>query len=481
MTCAADVSRPIALFRIALLALASWLCAVMPAAQQAVQAGRSAPGTGHRLRLLYVPDTQALSLAVVWPADLGEDANARLGADLAVALARKQSLEQRMRQLGLDSARTTVQVRDRFTLYQTTLPALPADLAAEWLQALVGGADSLQDDALQLCLAAAALRADDAEWLFPGEVQRSRARRDGWTGGPCRASLFGDPRSVQALDITALRARLARPAPAACSIVALGSVRDPQAIERAVAGLLPPEAADAGGNVPRWTAGEVEAGSVQHPRVDAAFVAVGFCLGGCVFSPPLAQDPERLEAFLASALAVEVLEARAFSMFRSFRGGEAAARAPFVDASVLAGDPLVLLHRRGAAGQPLDLPRRELLALLADLRERPCEPQEVAAAARVLQVQWQWPPLRSVFEAMREMPEVAAPRAAALAQLMHLGVADQAVAELDRSISPARVQREVLAALQGGLWWGSVVPKPGVVGAFEAATSPDSATGRVRR
>jgi hypothetical protein len=472
VTCAPDLPWPVAAFRIVLLALAAWICAAMPAAQQAVEEDHSTRGEVHRLRLLHVPDTQALSLAVVWPADLGEDANARLGADLAVALARKHSLEQRLRELGLESARTTVEVRDRFTLYQTTLPALPAELAAEWLQVLAGGAGSLQEDALQLCRAAAALRADDAEWLFPGEVQRSRARRDGWTEECWRSSLFGDPRSVQALDVAALRARLNRPPPAACSIVALGSVRDPQTIERAVSGWPRPKIAGAGGKMPRWTAGEVDAGAVQHPRVDAAFVAVGFSLGGGVFGPPLAQDPERLEAFLVSALAVEVLEARAFAMFRSFRGGEAAARAPFVDAAVQAGDPLVLLHRRGGAGQPLDLPRGELLALLADLRERPCEPHEVAAAARVLQVQWRWPPQRDVLAAMREMPEVLAPRAAALARLLHLGVPDGVVADLDTSISAARVQQELEAAWQGGLWWGSVVPKSGVVEAFEAATSP---------
>lgn len=257
----------------------------------------------------------------------------------------------------------------------------PGDTALleRWLRSVLAPLP-VDDDTLALAAARAARLADDAAFLFPGEVLASRARvRLGDTAG-WAVPLRGDPGVLLAASPARLRQELERPAPA--TVLVLGAI--PAELRTALQDLTtepwpvaPPRATASPLPGPGVVAAEVA--SERHERVDAPFVAAAFPV------PPVGNA--------ALALCLEVARGRAARRFGARRSG-VLARAPYVAWSWLDAAPIVVFHRRGA--DPVDrwpgerlahdanwaaaAAETELRGFLDDLRRVPPTPHELAEA-----------------------------------------------------------------------------------------------------
>lgn len=262
-------------------------------------------------------------------------------------------------------------------------------LGEHFLRALLARESPLHDDDLRLAIAHCALQADDAAFLYPGDVLAGRARARLGAGRGFAWPLRGEPQAVASIDPARVRARLAEATPAA--VLVLGSA--PTELRQALADLrcasLPPRRSSTtpGDVVPADGAkAEVEAAMEVHERIDAPFVAAAF------LAPP------NVDA--AFVLGVQVARARAQKRFGALRSG-VLAHAPFVAWSWLAGEPVVLFHRRGpdpSQRLPQEPPgrpaaavaaavRKELVGLLDDLCSVPPTAAELAAARAAVLVE----------------------------------------------------------------------------------------------
>lgn len=271
----------------------------------------------------------------------------------------------------------------------------------QFVRALLAPTSPLDDDELALAIAHCALQADDAAFVYPGDVLAGRVRarlaaRQGASPSRFPAPLAGDPQQVAAITPQRVRARLGERVRAAALV--LGAVSDAcrQAFADGLAGEpLSVSAASGGGAV----AGEITeaAGrsasvdqaampSEPHERIDAPFVAAGF------LAPSVVDG--------AFVLGVQVARARAARRFGARRSG-VLAHAPFVAWSWFGGDAVVVFHRRGPdpverlpgeregleAADVAAATRIELQALLDDLVAVPPTAEELAAARAAVQVE----------------------------------------------------------------------------------------------
>lgn len=237
----------------------------------------------------------------------------------------------------------------------------PADAGA-FAAALLGDARSLPDAELEQVLARAALVADDAAWLYPGQVLETRLRA-ALLRGPAAAAPAGDAAALHAATVALVRTELGTALamrgawfgapPASGSLPALPELPWPPAVA------LP--AATPGG--PLTLPSEV------HPRLDWPWVGVAFVVPDGLDRPTL-------------ALALEVARLRAARRL-PWRGPEAAARAPVVGWAWRDGAPLVTFCRLGWRGDAAAA-QAELAGLLADLRDQPPTAAELATAAQAL-------------------------------------------------------------------------------------------------
>lgn len=254
---------------------------------------------------------------------------------------------------------------------------------ARWLRVVLAPSP-LADDTLVLAAAFAARLADDAAFVFPGEVLASRARVRLGGHAAWAVPLRGDPAVLLAASPTQLREELHRPAPA--SVLVLGAI--PTELRTALQGLTTvpwPMARTRDGARPWRGAAEVsvEVAIEHHERVDAPFVAAAFPV------------PEGSSAALAIGL--EVARGRAARRFGARRSG-VLARAPHIAWSWIDAAPIVVFHRRGKdpvdrwPGEPLahdaswaaSATEAELQGLLDDLRTMPPTAGELAEARRGL-------------------------------------------------------------------------------------------------
>ena len=329
-------------------------------------------------------------------------------------------------------------------------------LGERFLRALLSPGSPLDDDSLRLAIAHCALQADDAAFLYPGDVLASRARAQLGAGRGFAAPLRGEPTVVAAIDPARVRARLAE-APS-CSVLVLGSV--PPQLREALADVnpaaLPPVASErtsgdsvrAGGA----TTGVASASEV-HERIDAPFVAAAF------LAPP--------DVDVAFVLGLQVARARAQKRFGALRSG-VLAHAPFVAWSWLAGEPVVLFHRRGPdpiqrlpqepPGRPATAvaaaTRQELVALLEDLCRVPPTPAELTAARAAVQVERGCEPM----PAGRATPAAMLP-GRAMARLLSAR-RPTAVANLD-TVDAAAVHAALVATLRPDrASWHTLLPTP---------------------
>ena len=412
---------------------------------------------GHRLRVVAVAGCTAQAVAVVWPHAAATTAQAADAAADTVAepLARAHLVAAlRAQQSGAvlpKGAMRSVEVGEACTVFTAVWPDAQPEGAAAWFGALLRAPDPVaQQDQLARACAQQALAADDADWLFPGDVLLGRARRALAVGG----GVHGSPTYLQRLSPADCAIAVTEPPCAPLCVCVVGSDLGVPALAAALERVSPrgdAVRAVAASSTPRPPAGP---DIVTHPRVDAAYVAV------------VARAPAPGPDALPFALGVAVLRSRASVRFRDYRGNEAMARTPFVTCEVLLGEPTVMLCRRGRSPEPAQ-PRAELEALLAELGQQPPDDREVGLAADALLAEWAVPPWsRAQVATFVEAPASLLPRARTLALLLHHGIGDDAVRGLG-ALTGAAVARQLAATLAPErLWWGGLVPaaRPPVLG-----------------
>lgn len=345
--------------------LLAWLLAA-PGVAQAPVAWRELAGA------------TSTAVGVLFGEGLDDDPAGRSGLAAVTATARLE----RGRRGGAPLLASGVKVGADYALVFCVVAADQHDRAAAFVDAVRGGGAALTDDALEILIARAALAADDAEFLYPGDVLMTRARRR--------------------LADEAARARPPLGRASECSELR------PADIRRHLAAATPQRVAVLGAVSTAWRAAfaAMDLGSGPcPPRGDVVFTAPSTALPVTQDSSDRADSPYVGAAFpappaarrAAFALGLEVAKARAFRSMK-LRGRELFARAPFVRWSWLEAEPIVMFYRRGedpvtllpgqrrkaSVEDEVAATRRELEALLADLRDRPPSGAELAAARALL-------------------------------------------------------------------------------------------------
>lgn len=427
---------------------------------------------GHRCRTVAIDGATGLAVAVSipWPAQKGPTGNE---PGLAYGLA---AAEAARRAAAADAAlprhlRTQVEVGNGRTGYCIAFDSANAVALEAWFAALAAPLAHVpageRSDLVQRDLALAALAADDSDWLYPGDRLAGVARREALAGSPFDTGVRGDAEAVLRASATAFAERLAAVPSSPWFVAALGDREKLAAVESALAALSPPH------SVPPASAPSISMDSVPpidlaasprlepHPRVDAGFAAVALL--------PLPLD----RGGLADAVAIEVLRRRARQRFVEFRGAEVLARAPFVQADVLAGDPLVVLHRRAPTPDFLDpaamaapptsfvaVPHRELVEFVRDCEHTPVRAEEASAALAVVRAEWALPPYADALQgAMRRLPQA---MLAPVRTLCHFGVRgfDDARVRDGLALDATGVSAALQALARRVVWHGGLVPIP---------------------
>lgn len=352
-----------------LFALSAWFAGARAVAQQA-EAWLWQP----------LPDAASTAVGLVWAHGYDDDPADAVGLARVLAecrLARARAAAGVVTSgllVGDDFALVFVVVRGDRVAAAAAFVAAALDDRAEW-----------RDDDVTSIVARVALAADDDEFIYPGPVLASLARRALATGTPAARPVSGDARAIAALRPDDVRRWLREPV--AVRGAALGHVDD--ALRTALTALPWPAVA--------WPTRPVrvlapQGATAQLPaatngRTDAPYVAAAFA----------APAPADRAAF---AVACEVANGRARRAFRS-RGQEAVARAPFVAWSWLRAEPIAMFYRRGEdpvklwPGQHAEADARaeaaattvDLRAFLVDLVGTPPTAAEVATAVEVLDSQ----------------------------------------------------------------------------------------------
>ena len=385
---------------------------------------------------LDVP-SEAVVVAVLWDGGFDTDPIAAVLAECRLARARAAVPE--LRQNGLRV------VGDAVVAFVVARPAQAVPLAG-FVQSLLADDGPLADDLIALATARVALAADDAAFLYPGQVLAARARAHfaADVGAP---SPLGTPSALAALTPDEVRVQLRRPV--GRRVLGLGAADD--TLRRLLADLRVAAPAPVAPRPPTATVGR-ELRTELHERIDAPFVAAAFVVAD--------QDPGPL------AVGLQVVRARAQRRFGSRYSG-VPARAPFVAWSWLDGDPLVVFHRRGVDPLP-KLPQEraqrdaafagevahgQLSALLDEARTVPPTAVELAEAKQRLLAELALAPTSSA-----SLPAILLPgRAQALLLGERRGLRAGAVTSVDATEVQQAMQR--LLAPERAFWHG-LLPEP---------------------
>lgn len=362
-----------------------------------------------------LPGAAATVLAVSWDAGYDLDAPGECGACRVVVECRLE----RARAAVPGTKASAVHVDGGAVVAFVMVEADQGQQALQFVTAMLDERTPLSDDVIARVTARVALVADDAEWLYPGEVLASRSRRALLAGTPMGHSLLGSPLAVQALSSARVRELLRQQV--AASGIGIGQL--PPELRSGLAGLGLVGLGSSGvGSNSVGSAGlhATEAASkslekIGNPRTDAVFLAAALAV-------PASVDRAAL------ALGLEVARVRASRMMPP-RPEEAMARAPRIAWSWLHGDPVVVFMRRGLNGPSMDRPRQELERLFADLREHPVSAEELASAVQTLDFELSLPPWSAErAEAMAATPAALPARAVTVLLAQRRGVEGSAVA-----------------------------------------------------
>ncbi|MBK8100741.1 MAG: hypothetical protein IPK26_26950 [Planctomycetes bacterium] len=421
----------------------SWIVPTlaMPAlAQQPVRLG-----DGIEVDAVLVAGASDLALVALWPTGLGDDPEGAAG--LAAAVARWRLLALRAAWSADRPLPCGSEVRLDHVLVWLQVPVGSLDAGAKCLAAaLRPPGDGATDDLAAVAIGQAALAADDAEFTIPGLRLQSLARQRLLVGAAARP-LAGHARHVQVCTAGQLRAAAGQwPEP---RLLAFGGA-DMAAVATALRTALPP--VDAPLPVPIWSA------PVVPPAVEDVAGYAMLMAPIAVFATPL--PPPDAKVAPATALAVSILRERMSRRFLNQRRAveESFAATPFVSGDWLAGDPVLVLCRRGIHWRPFAQPRAELEAFLAEARATAITAAELDLARRLL-----WHGLRTVPVDAVDASELAATPALLPARAITTAVVrfrgmQARLAELALA-SLSEVQSEWLRLLDPAkAWWGGLVP-----------------------
>jgi len=325
---------------------------------------------------LDIDGATATAVGVLWSHGFDDDEDDVAGLARVVATCRLE----RVRRLMPDTLASGMRIGNDYSLVFGVVPAGDAVIASRLLSTLLtesSAGEVLTDDSIALAVARAALAADDAEFVYPGDVLLTRARQHFGRGTSFGRPPAGIANAIAKLTPDDVRKAMARDIPVRLAVLGVVGAE----LIKAIGSLDPKFATQVRGDFvcpsPRAL---VEMTEDRNDRADSPYVSAAFALPA---------DVDRA----ALAVGVQVATNRAFRRWR-MRGMEQQARAPFVAWSWLRADPLLLISRRGedpARLRPGERPqaliidevratRAELRAFLADLRAVPPTEAELGSA-----------------------------------------------------------------------------------------------------
>ena len=364
-----------------------------------------------RCAYLQVEGATATAVGVLWSHGFDDDEAKVAGLARVLAACRLE----RVRRLVPKTLATGMRIGSDYSLVFGVVAGGDAKLASQFLSALLDGpssasppssspsseasssslssnaqpsGDVLTDDVIALAVARAALAADDAEHVYPGDVLLRRARQHLGAGTVLARPPAGIAVRLAKLTPAVVRDALRVEVPVRLAV--LGVVN--AAMIEVIAGLEPKlETRVRGDFVCSEVRPQREMSEDRNDRVDSPYVSAAFAL------------PKNIDR-AALAVGVQVATGRAFRRWR-MRGMEQQARAPFVTWSWLHADPLLRFCRRGenpARLLPGERPqalipdevratKAELQAFLQDLRSVPPSEVELGAARASLRSQLSMP------------------------------------------------------------------------------------------
>lgn len=381
-----------------------------------------------------LPAANATVLAVRWHGGFDLDAPGEAGACRVLAECRLQRARAAVPAVRGSGVRVSHVDSIGFVL----VDAGDWSAAQRFVEHLLDDTLPLGDDPIDLAIARAALEADDAEWLYPGQVLASVARAELFAGSAAAHGVAGDAAAIQRLTPARVRELLRVPT----AVQGLGLGHLPPALQSALAGRFPVGVA---GPVPAMVVAPTADRPMvvrPHARPKAPFVAVGLPV------PPTV-DRRML------AIGLQIARTRAAAALPPSQE-ELLARAPRVQWSWIDADPVVLFCLRAPNGGSVASARAALERLLAGLRDVAPSEGECAAAAAALQAELGLPPWTDEQQAALAMVPGALPgKAIAWLSAGARGIDATAVLGVD----PAAVQRALQATLVAGTGcWAAVVP-----------------------
>ena len=387
---------------------------------------------------VHAANASKVGLVLAWPVGAEHDLDGRTG----LAQAMRAFLELCQRDLEPEE-RLAAEACGRFTLLWATVPVQDLPVRLGFLGRLLGGEIQITDDLHALALARARLRADDNTRLYPGPSLHNKARRCLFQGDPRGRPVDGVPVEIARITKAELAARYKdHYGTRGAFLATVGGVAAADLEKRLRQHLA---AASGSNSVPvpvRPAAAKPVVRSEIHPRVDGPYVTVAI---------PAPEPGHFSAAFL---VAVSAMRHQAQAYFGRYRGGEWRARFAFVRYDFLAGDPLVMINRRGRDAGAAEDVRKEIRGFLRSIRRHGLREQYLQMAyqelTNTLQRPWQGGPKEVVFRA----------RVLCLRKL--LGLDDAFVAQLGKT-SQEEARTELLSLLREEReCWLAFLPGPTV-------------------
>ena len=329
---------------------------------------------------LHIDGATATAIGVLWSHGFDDDDAQVAGLARVVTACRLE----RVRRLVPDTLASGMRIGNDYSLVFGVVTAGDAELASQFLSTLLAeqsAGEILTDDFVALAVARAALAADDAEFVYPGDVLLARARQHFGRGTAFARPPAGIASAIAKLTPAMVRKAMRVDVPVRMAVLGVVDA----ALINAIRPLAPTFATRVRGEFvcadPRALREMTED---RNDRADSPYVSAAFALPA---------DVDRA----ALAVGVQVATSRAFRRWR-MRGMEQQARAPFVTWSWLHADPLLRFCRRGenpARLLPGERPQASLLdevrattaelrAFLADLRTVPPSEAELGPARAAL-------------------------------------------------------------------------------------------------
>jgi hypothetical protein len=293
-----------------------------------------------------------VGVVLAWPVGAVHDPAGRTG--FAQAIRALLELCQRDRPSG---KRFVVEARGRFSLLWAAVPVQELSEHLGFLARLLAGKIEITADLHALALARARLLADDNTRLYPGPALHNKARRFLYKGRATGRPLDGVPAEIAAITRAELAARYADHYGTRGAVLAtVGGLTREHLESRLRQHLAAPSGVDGLPGPVGPEAAEPVVSEEIHPLVDGPYVTMAF---------PAPEPGKPSAAFLVGVLA---LRYQAQTHFGAYRGGEWRARTPFVRYDYLAGDPLVMVNRRGRDGAVATGARQEIERLLVAVK-----------------------------------------------------------------------------------------------------------------